>query len=291
MARTEANLLYDAGVNRAIDYITAHYDGRIDLHTLAGVALFSPWHFHRVFKAVTGETPQAYLTRIRLEQAVLLMDGIQSLTDIALTTGFSTPSHFALAFKKRYRLSPRRYRVQRRDKKRKIMTVSTGRRAHTAEHALPEFRIAGCPAYRIAYVRHTGNYDVRIGAAWRTLMQWARQHGLVSADSLRLSFSYDVPELTPDGKLRYDACLTVPDGTVPEGRVGVRGIAGGMFAVFVYRGRTGGLGSFYEDAYASLARSCRRRPGDRPAYAVHGESKADQIRGRLDMEIRIPLEG
>lgn len=282
---------YQAGVNRAIDYITTHYSNRISLNTLAVTALFSPWHFHRIFKAVTGETPQEYITRIRLEQAVLLMDGDDSLTDIALAAGFATPSHFSHAFGKRFRLTPRRYRTRRRNGKSKIVTVRNAPTRHIDHHnrVLPEFRIAACPAYRIAYVRHFGNYDVRIGAAWRTLMRWARENNLAAAASLRLSVCYDVPELTPEGKLRYDACLTVPAGTTPEGTIGIRTIPGGMCAAFRFTGRTARLAEFYEGVYLSLLHGCRHGLADQPAYAVHRESKTDQIRGLLDIEIRIPL--
>ena len=47
---------YIARINRVTDHISANLAGTLDLQALADVACFSPWHFHRVFQAVTGET-------------------------------------------------------------------------------------------------------------------------------------------------------------------------------------------------------------------------------------------
>ena len=47
---------YTARINRVMDHIDAHLDETLDLQALAGVAQFSPFHFHRLFQSLTGET-------------------------------------------------------------------------------------------------------------------------------------------------------------------------------------------------------------------------------------------
>ena len=62
---------YVARINRVVDYIDAHLADRLDLATLAGVAHISAWHFHRVFQAITGETPGSWVRRRRLDVAAM----------------------------------------------------------------------------------------------------------------------------------------------------------------------------------------------------------------------------
>ena len=81
---------------------------------LASVAGLSEFHFSRMFKAASGETPHGFVMRRRVERArQLLADTAQPMIDIALACGFSTQSHFAANFRKLSGVTPRRYRAAR----------------------------------------------------------------------------------------------------------------------------------------------------------------------------------
>ena len=60
---------YMARINRVLDYIERRIDKEMTLEELAGVAHFSPFHFHRVFKAMVGETLHRFIQRLRIEKA------------------------------------------------------------------------------------------------------------------------------------------------------------------------------------------------------------------------------
>ncbi len=60
-------------LDRVIDHIDRHPDSDLSLDALARVANFSPFHFHRVFKAYTGRSVLSYVTRSRLNRAVFVM--------------------------------------------------------------------------------------------------------------------------------------------------------------------------------------------------------------------------
>lgn len=64
---------YSRRVNRVVDYVRNHLDQDLSLETLARVAHFSPYHFHRIFKTTTGETLVQFSQRARLERAAYLM--------------------------------------------------------------------------------------------------------------------------------------------------------------------------------------------------------------------------
>jgi len=59
---------YNDRVNRVLDYISEHLDEDLSLSRLSGVGCFSPFHFHRIFQAVTGETLNSHVRRVRLEK-------------------------------------------------------------------------------------------------------------------------------------------------------------------------------------------------------------------------------
>src|ERR1700728_2212069 len=98
---------YAARMNRVIDHIRSHLSDPLDLENLAAIAGFSPFHFHRLFRAWMGETLQAFVHRLRLEHAAveLAFDSRKSVTDIALDAGFSGSSVFARAFKEAFGVS------------------------------------------------------------------------------------------------------------------------------------------------------------------------------------------
>ena len=63
MASNDSRTEYSRRINRVLDYIDDHLDEALDLDTLAEVANFSPFHFHRLFAAWMGETLGDYLRR------------------------------------------------------------------------------------------------------------------------------------------------------------------------------------------------------------------------------------
>lgn len=109
--RRDTNLTYIERVNLAIDYITPRLSQPLSLTRVAKAAMLSPYHFHRVFQGITGETPADFIKRLRLEKAISLMAFSRrtSLTSIALSCGFTSSSDFSRSFKQRYTVSPRAF--------------------------------------------------------------------------------------------------------------------------------------------------------------------------------------
>ena len=64
---------YVERVNRAIDHIVRNLAQPLSLEEVSEAACFSPFHFHRVFKALLGETLNQFVKRQRLERALYLM--------------------------------------------------------------------------------------------------------------------------------------------------------------------------------------------------------------------------
>lgn len=101
----------DTAILDAVKYIGAHFSSPLPLREAAAAAGFSPSHFSRKFKALTGVGFKEYLNYVRLKNAAAeLLSTRRSVTDIALSNGFSSGNYFKDTFKKAYGCSPREYR-------------------------------------------------------------------------------------------------------------------------------------------------------------------------------------
>jgi AraC-like DNA-binding protein len=98
-------------VAMARDYLHAHVDRPLELSDMASHACLSPYHFHRLFKAIHDLTPHQYLRRLRLERACrLLRDSDMPVTRIALAVGFESPASFSRCFAAVWGMAPSAYR-------------------------------------------------------------------------------------------------------------------------------------------------------------------------------------
>ncbi|EGQ8324792.1 AraC family transcriptional regulator [Vibrio cholerae] len=88
------------------EWVLSQLDQPIRLEQLAQLCQLSPTQFQRHFKAQTGLTPYAWLRRLRLEQAMKLLQSGKPGTDVAYQVGFYDQAHFSKAFKATYGLSP-----------------------------------------------------------------------------------------------------------------------------------------------------------------------------------------
>jgi AraC family transcriptional regulator len=95
-------------------FIDKNLHGTIHTKDLSAVARRSAAHFARSFKLSVGQSPHAYVMRRRLEKAChLMMTSSESLSQIALSVGFSDQSHLCKRFKQALGQSPSSWRRER----------------------------------------------------------------------------------------------------------------------------------------------------------------------------------
>jgi len=100
-------------VQPALALAAARLDEGVPLGALAAHAGMSPFHLHRLFSAVAGETPKQYTLRLRVSRgAAMLVAGDASVLEIALSCGFESHEAFTRAFRRRFGLTPRAYRAR-----------------------------------------------------------------------------------------------------------------------------------------------------------------------------------
>ena len=98
-------------IHQARDYIHANLAKPFSLKDTAQIATLSPYHFLRSFKIITGETPLAYLQRLRVERAKMLLCRTRlSISEIAYGVGYKSIASFSTLFKRYNHVSPSEYR-------------------------------------------------------------------------------------------------------------------------------------------------------------------------------------
>ena len=92
-------------------YIRDHIHEPLDRERLAAIAGFSIPHFHRVFRAQTGESAINYVRRMRMKRAgYKLRMGAVDITEVAMAAGYDSHAAFSKAFKQQFGLSPSEFR-------------------------------------------------------------------------------------------------------------------------------------------------------------------------------------
>ncbi len=234
---------YVGRINRVVDYIEENIDAELTLETLAKVANFSRFHFHRIFSALVGETLNGFVRRLRLEAAasMLIAHPKETITQITLACGFSSSAGFARAFSAHFGMTASAFRQRRgrcpaaglNNSKIGKTESKTGKDSGPSPYYIDERNINSkgrfemtvevkeMPEMHVAYYRHVGSYS-GVAEAFDKLMRWAGPRGLLQFPKTRmLGVYHDDPEITDPSRLRSSACITVPEGTEVAGEIGV----------------------------------------------------------------------
>jgi len=219
-------------MNRVLDYIDQHLADDLKLETLAEIAAYSPYHFHRLFLAWTSETPNDLVRRRRLEAAGsrLRHSSSAAVADVAAAVGFASVEAFARAFKQQFGMTPTGWR------KGGYMEWEMRQRESVPEfEAAPVVRLERLPELEVLYWRHTGPYGASVVETWERFVPWIKAMGL--GEQPLIGMGLDDPSIAPASRCRYDACVVLPPNwNSPATRVSRRKIRGGWFACVDFQG-------------------------------------------------------
>lgn len=298
MATRQAPGDYVARINRVFDYIDAHLAEPLDLTKLAAVAYVSPWHFHRVFQALTGETLADRVRRRRVEVAAmrLVAEPPASALAIALDVGFGSAEVFTRAFRAHFGVTPTAWRrgeyrhwARRHDADLRKIRQANRKRSQAAAtgfdlgsggwpigHHNPaggkpmDVQIKTLPEARVAYMRYVGPYgSPAITEMWQRFNDWAAAQGLTSPRRRMYGVSQDSPKLTAPDKLRYDACVEVDDRFKPTDEIGVQTIRGGRYACARFTGTAAEIAAAWMRFIREWLPTARLQPDHAPALELY----------------------
>jgi AraC family transcriptional regulator len=109
--KLRSTLLPTWKLRRVLDHMEAHLAEPFDLDCLAALCGMSRFHFSRLFRTTTGQTPSGWFMQRRVQKASeMLRKTNLSIIEIALEIGYDNPSHFAQVFRRVTGVSPRNFR-------------------------------------------------------------------------------------------------------------------------------------------------------------------------------------
>jgi AraC family transcriptional regulator len=282
--------VYTYRIERTVLYINQNLSRSMTLTEIAGESGFSPFHFHRIFHALVGETPQDYINRLRLEKAAnyLIKNPTLSKTEVAFNCGFSSSAVFARSFKKHFRVTASQY----------SQMVSLDRRFEHLQPSdlapelppLPEIQIRNAPAMRLAYFgTHKGYSRESIGDAWNKVFAWAQGHDCLTPDSNLVGICFDDPTITPKEKCRYYACVPVPEGIMKDVRANFINIPAGLRAFCHLECTPEVIPSTFFTLYRDWLPDSGYLPDDIPPYELYYYSMDAYQAGNYVLDVCIPV--
>lgn len=300
---------YISRINKVQDYIEGHLSEVFSLNELSAIAHFSPFHFHRIYYGMTGETLFQYIQRIRLEKAayLLLANKRLKIIDVALACGFSTQASFAKAFKNHFKVSASQFRSEMKsDVKSNLGKVSneislynkairTEEELKEAEYTTLDYQVTikTISDMEAVYIRHTGPYKqdaILFESLFGQLYFWVNEKNLIHpTNSKWLTLYHDTPDITPDDKLRISVCMTVERKENTDGEIGNIVIQGGRYAVGHFEIDEDGYQEAWNAMYSEWLPQSRYQPDDRLCFELY-PSQALSEDHKHHVEIYIPIK-
>lgn len=245
-APNQSQARYNARMQRVLDHIDQRLDAELDLDSVASVAAFSKFHFHRQFKATFGLSLHRYVQLARMRRASgQLADGAgASVTDIALEAGYETPDAFARAFRQRFGQSPSSFRKSPdwvswlqafgplNRARSKLMTETFTPDQVTLREVAPT---------RVAIFEHRGDPET-LDATIQKFIAWRRANGLSPANSQTFNIWHSERRPADPADYSMDLCVgTDRPIEAADGGPRVGEIPGGRCAVLRVTGDTHNL--------------------------------------------------
>ena len=287
---------YNRRMNAVIDHIDRHLDRKLDLAALAAIASFSPFHFHRLFRALLGEALGDYVRRRRLEIAGvrLLSQPRVSVLNIALGVGFGSAEAFTRAFRAKFDCSPTEWRKSKRGQmagKRSQAERPAGRKngVTSSRETAMKVTIIDRPPVHVAYLRHTGAYGPSIGEYWmETVAPWMSTNNLMGRE--RFGLALDDPTVTVPAKCRYDACVQIREKEMLSGDPGRKVIPGGKYAALAFEGTGAEIGAAWESLLREWLPKSGLQLDSRPFFEHYPvDGRYDAKTGRFTCNICVPV--
>jgi AraC family transcriptional regulator len=283
MNKQQTQASYETRLNRVADYIYEHLEEDIRLDSLAEIACLSPYHWHRIYTAMRGETINATIRRLRLLRAAdRLANSDIPIKAIAERAGYSTADAFGRAFKETYVKTPADYRA-------------TG--SHAAFKAATRVRDAdGFPVVlqtltpvRCASVAHSGSY-MQIDRAMGRLFAELAAGKLMAQNQKMIGVFFDDPDLMPVDELRSEACSPVAADAALAPPLQETVLRGGLYARLSYTGPYADMKNAYRWLLGVWLPGSGQEADDAPIFEAYLNNPRDVPPTDLRTDIHLPLK-
>ena len=293
---------YIERVNKAIRFIDQNLDKNLNLQTISRIAMYSPFHFHRIFSAIVNESLSEYINRKRIEKSTLYLkpDNEKPISEIAHDFGYSSNAAYSKAFKRFYGISPSKFK-ERNIAFSKIGKIKSKNRQEVLQfenyicnidnhknwiNMNAKIEVKEMPSLKLAYVSHVGAFHL-IGNAFGKLMRWAIPKNL--SNSKTITVYHDDPNITEVSKVRQAAGIILTDAIETSGEIGTMCLENGRYVAGRFelsytefeKAWQGIFVWIYENGFETISKDC---------YQIHHNKPNQHPDKKSIVEICIPVK-
>ena len=280
-------------MRRALDLVEARlFDEQLALAAMARAAAFSPWHFHRLFVALTGETPASYVRKRRLAEICRrLCETTQPIVELALECRFESQATFTRAFTHQIGVPPGRFRKQRLlSPAHRFPPLDPAEIVARQRRVAMEPKIARKDAFHVVGMsgRFTPTTNSRIPELWARfvprLHEIPHRHGM---NTFGVCVDAD-PDSVEEAGFTYIAGVEVERiDAIPADMIALT-IPAGTYAVFTHSGHIARLSDTVRQIWGVWLPASRHRHVARPDFEAY-DARWDPATGLGEIDIYVPI--
>ena len=261
-----------------------------DLAELAAVACLSPFHFHRIYRAMTGETIGRTVTRLRLLRALHLLGDIATpVTDVAMAVGYETPQAFARVFRDHIGATPSAIRESPAQRDREIARLSRAPERTDGAATRLVVNVVSIDPFEVVALRQTGAF-ADLDQGYTALFGWASDAGLV--DCIRGLFGIPLADHrdTPAAAFSFDCAVLLDADASPPAPMRRLLIEGGEMACVRHVGPFEQIEAFVDGVLAQWLPASGQALRDAPIHYEFLDDPEQVPEALLRADIYLPVQ-
>ncbi|MFZ6719252.1 AraC family transcriptional regulator [Undibacterium sp. Ji49W] len=276
---------YERRLSRVTNYLHEHLDEDLDLNRLAEIACMSPYHWHRIYRAIHGESVVATVKRLRLQRAAtLLARSSMAIEQIAEFSGYPNLQSFTRIFASVYGLPPARYRKEGSHQQFPLPDELR------ADLHFP-VSLTTIAAQQLLSIDNLGSY-MGISKTFDILNGCAASRQLFRADTRWIGIYYDDAMTVDEDRLRSKACISAPQplpDLALQAPLSVTELRGGKYAVLTYKGPYSDMQPVYRWFFGVWLPASGEEIDDAPPFEEYLNNPRDTAPTELLTNIFMPL--
>ncbi|HZF41826.1 MAG TPA: GyrI-like domain-containing protein [Sphingomonadaceae bacterium] len=282
--------IYAERIERVVRHIEERGadDDAPNLTELAEIAAMSAYHFHRVFRLMTGETVGEATRRTRLARTLPQLQGEATVTRAAGASGYATAQGFARALKAQVGTSA----TAARSSPELLDTLASSLRRPPRQDAdeAPALRIevVSLEPFRLLAVRNVGDYaelDRGFGRLFDLVLEQMSPGSLLGIYGV----PYDDPRYTAAEACRFDCALATGAAGAPQGELLELGLGGGAYLRLRHLGNYDRLHAAIDAAYAGAIAVLDRAIRNAPLFVHYLDDPEEVAEAELRSDIFLPI--
>ncbi len=279
---------YQTKIRNVIEYIHTNVSGDLSNDALADVAHLSVYHWHRIYRAVTGESAASTVKRCRMQKAAAtLLRTDDPIAAVGNSVGIADVHSFTRTFKAYYGIAPGQFR------KTNPPFANDGKAANASdantESTSNTVIIKDLPETQLMGIWHHGDY-MEIGQSFEKVMAVCSMHQLLPDAPQSIGVYYGDPEIVALDQQRSFAGIVVNANVQAPPDLERYLQPSGRFAVLTHRGPYARLGQSYGWLYSCWLPASGETLRDSPCCEVYLNSPIGISPDELLTEICLPLE-